>query len=96
MTVGGIESIGALTLESNSAMTRQAQPFESWMSQELQNTNHLLNSSEIQLQKLATGEAESIHHVMLALEEANTSFQLMVQVRNKLLDGYKEIMRMQV
>ena len=37
-----------------------------------------------------------LHQVMLANEEASISFQLMVEVRNKLLESYQELMRMQV
>jgi flagellar hook-basal body complex protein FliE len=37
-----------------------------------------------------------LHKAMIAVEEASVSFQLMVEVRNKLLDSYQELMRMQV
>ena len=37
-----------------------------------------------------------LHQVMIANEEASLSFQLMVEVRNKLLESYQELMRMQV
>jgi flagellar hook-basal body complex protein FliE len=41
------------------------------------------------------GELENIHQMMLAMEEANTSFQLMMEMRNKILEAYREVMRMQ-
>jgi len=37
-----------------------------------------------------------VHEVMIALEEANLSFQFLMQVRNKLIEAYQEIMRMQI
>ncbi|ACV67947.1 flagellar hook-basal body complex protein FliE [Desulfohalobium retbaense] len=43
-----------------------------------------------------TGGGTSIHETMVAMEKAGTSMKLMVQVRNKAMDAYKEIMRMQV
>jgi flagellar hook-basal body complex protein FliE len=46
--------------------------------------------------KLQSGGDISLHQAVIALEEANVSFQLMVEVRNKLLEAYQEIMRMQV
>jgi flagellar hook-basal body complex protein FliE len=46
--------------------------------------------------KLLAGENVPLHQTMIAIEEASVSFQLMVEVRNKLLDSYQEIMRMQV
>jgi flagellar hook-basal body complex protein FliE len=45
---------------------------------------------------LMTGGNVSLHQAMIAMEEASVSFQLMVEVRNKLLDSYQELMRMQV
>jgi flagellar hook-basal body complex protein FliE len=45
---------------------------------------------------LQTGNNVSLHQAVIAMEEANVSFQLMVEVRNKLLDSYQELMRMQV
>ena len=45
---------------------------------------------------LATGKMDNLHQVVAALSEADLSFRLMMQVRNKLVEAYKEIMRMQV
>ena len=45
---------------------------------------------------LLSGEKIPLHQAMLAAEEASLSFQLMVEVRNKLLDAYHEMMRMQI
>ena len=45
---------------------------------------------------LQAGGNVSLHQAVIAMEEANVSFQLMVEVRNKLLDSYQELMRMQV
>lgn len=45
---------------------------------------------------LMSGKNVSLHQAMISMEEANVSFQLMVEVRNKLLESYQELMRMQV
>ena len=45
---------------------------------------------------LLTGKNVSLHQTMISVEEASVSFQLMVEVRNRLLDSYQELMRMQV
>ena len=44
----------------------------------------------------ATGKAENVHDVMLAEVEADISFKMLSQTRNKLVEAYKEIMRMDV
>jgi flagellar hook-basal body complex protein FliE len=45
---------------------------------------------------LLSGKNVSLHQAMISMEEASISFQMMVEVRNKLLDSYQELMRMQV
>ncbi len=45
---------------------------------------------------LLSGKNVSLHQAMISMEEAGVSFQLMVEVRNKLLDSYQELMRMQI
>lgn len=42
------------------------------------------------------GRSQNLHEAMAAMEESKLSFQLMVEVRNKLLESYKEIQRTQV
>lgn len=45
---------------------------------------------------LLSGQNVSLHQAMISMEEASVSFQMMVEVRNKMLDSYQELMRMQV
>ena len=45
---------------------------------------------------LVSGKNVPLHRAMIAMEEASVSFQLMVEVRNKLLESYQELMRMQI
>lgn len=46
--------------------------------------------------KLQTGESRNLHEVMISLEKADISMRLLTQVRNRVIDAYQEIMRMQV
>ena len=46
--------------------------------------------------EVITGESNDLHNAMIALEEANVSFQLMLEVRNKMLEAYQEINRMNI
>lgn len=45
---------------------------------------------------LMTGQSQNVHQTMAALQEADVSFQLMMQIRNKLVSAYEEIQRMQI
>lgn len=58
------------------------------------NTLHL--KSDDMMQKLSTGEEKNIPEVMIAVEKADIALKLMVQVRNKIIDAYQEVMKMQV
>ncbi len=49
-----------------------------------------------QIEAFVAGEQENLHEVMIAMNEAKLSFQLMTEVRNRMLDTYQELMRMQV
>jgi flagellar hook-basal body complex protein FliE len=47
-------------------------------------------------QKVLLGDSDQLHQSVIAMQEAGVSFSLMVEVRNKLIDSYQELMRMQV
>jgi flagellar hook-basal body complex protein FliE len=49
-----------------------------------------------QTEQLVKMESQDIHNTMIAVEKADLSFQLMMQIRNKIISAYEEIMRMQV
>jgi len=46
--------------------------------------------------ELATGKSHNVSETLLAMQQAEVSFQMMLSVRNKLVDAYREVMRMQV
>jgi len=58
--------------------------------------NNAQLSADTAVEKLQTGESRNLHEVMISMEKADISMRLMLQVRNKVLDAYQEIMRMQV
>jgi flagellar hook-basal body complex protein FliE len=98
MSIEAIAAIGAALPEDVGPAAGVAQPagFGSWFAQELSAVNTSLVDTNNDVRKLAAGEATSLHDVMIHMEEAKLSFQLLAQVRNRLLDAYQEVMRMQV
>ena len=58
--------------------------------------NRLQHEADGAVQKLNTGGNKDIHGTLIALEKADISFQLLMQVRNKIIAAYQEIMRMQI
>ena len=70
--------------------------FSSVLTHMVQDVNAKQNAATQAMQDLQSGQNVSLHQAMIAMEEATVSFQLMVEVRNRLLDSYQELMRMQV
>lgn len=71
-------------------------PFAVWLGQNVERINTSLVRADAVLAQAAVDGSQPPHQVMLALEEARLSFHLALQVRNRLLEGYQELMRMQV
>jgi flagellar hook-basal body complex protein FliE len=70
--------------------------FASMLGQMVSDVNAKQNISAQAVSALQSGQTVPLHKAVIAMEEANVSFQLMVEVRNRLLDSYQEIMRMQI
>jgi len=62
----------------------------------IKNVDELQDQAGKEVQSLMRGEIKDIHSAMIAVQKADVSFQMMMQVRNKLVSAYQEIMRMQV
>lgn len=70
--------------------------FATTLADVLQETNAMQLQAEQMLESLAAGTAENLHDVVIAQQEAAISMRLVQEIRDKLLQGYQEIMRMQV
>jgi flagellar hook-basal body complex protein FliE len=62
----------------------------------IQEVSDKQNAANDAVSGLLGGKNVSLHQTMISMEEASVSFQLMVEVRNRLLDSYQELMRMQI
>lgn len=70
--------------------------FSNYLKDAIKNANDLEVEAQKQAEMFLTGETDNIHEVMIAAQKAELSLQLITEVRNKLLDAYNEIMRMQI
>lgn len=89
----GAQATGALATPSGIA---QPKGFTEVFEHQLGQVNQDLTAAETSLQKLAAGEPVELHDVMISLETARISVQTMIQVRNRLVEAYQEVMRMQI
>lgn len=101
-----IESIAGITAAVQSASTAassatgSSSDFGAWLQQEigaqLNETSRQIGDAENKLQSFAAGESGNLHDLMISLEKAKLSFELVLAVRNKALEAYQEMMRMQI
>ena len=97
--ISGIGNISSNLLPNTSQTTQTDtgdQSFAGMLKGFIEQTDALQKQSDDTALKFASGQIDNIHDVMIASEKASLSFDLTVQVRNKLLDAYQELMRMQV
>ena len=70
--------------------------FSDTLSEFIDDTNNLQVNAQEQTERLIKGEPVDIHDVMITAQKAKTSFQLLMELRNKGLDLYREVLRLQV
>jgi len=93
-----INSVGNITTQMPSAQPAAKKPdnFGTLMQQYVQQANQETKAANEAGVDLAMGKSNNVSETLLAMQKANLSFQLMVGVRNKLVDAYREVMRLQV
>ena len=69
--------------------------FTDTLKESIEEVNRLQKKADHAIDAFSTGETQGIAQTMIAVEKANISFQLMTQVRNRILEAYQEVMRMQ-
>jgi flagellar hook-basal body complex protein FliE len=89
-------STGAQTQKSRAVVNDPTVPsFKETLKTFLTDVNSMQNHADSSIEKMVAGEITDVHQVMLAVEEANLAFNLMMEIRTKMVDAYQELMRMQ-
>lgn len=70
--------------------------FADTLKKAVDNVDSLQKDADVKMQQLVTGKSDNIHDTMIAAEKADIALKLMVQIRNKMIDAYQEVMKMQV
>lgn len=84
-------------LTTLSAPERQQAPsFRELLAQGLETVHALHRDADAAILQLALGETDNLHQVMTAVERASIALELTIAIRNRLLDAFQELMRMQV
>ena len=74
----------------------QGANFKDVLADMFNNVNKLQENADESIKKLTTGEIKDVHQVMIAVEEAGMAFDMVMEMRNKLIEAYKTIERMQI
>lgn len=93
--IGGTE-----TKQSSSSINgtdkSEGKPFSKMLMESMEKVNDLQKQADKAIDELVVGDSKDVVQTMIAMEKADVSFRLMMQVRNKILQAYEEVMRMQV
>jgi len=83
--------------EGSAVSPNEAQKsFSSFLKDSIEEVNQAQIQSDIMTEKLALGQDVDLHEVMIASQKANITMQLTLEIRNKAVEAYQEMMRMQV
>jgi flagellar hook-basal body complex protein FliE len=96
---GGISPIaqpGTAGLSGLDSLKPADQPFSKMMNQMLSEVTHSQAKMDQDVTKLATGEADNVHEIVLNVAQADLMFRLVMEVRDKLISSYQDVMRMQI
>ena len=93
--INGIGSVPSTSpIQGKTAVKETGENFEVLLKEAVHKVNNVQNEAEKAIQELAGGG--DISSAVIAMEKADISFQVMIEVRNKLISAYEEIMRLQV
>ena len=91
-----LQSLAPLSLQKKGKPEGAGNSFSNMLQSSIKELNQLQNEADSSIDQLIVGKSRNLHETMIALEKADISFRLMMEVRNKIIDAYHEIMRMQV
>lgn len=98
MSITPIQALSPASISSpiSPASGTASDGFRSVLGEAIDRVEQFRVNSEQTVDRFLSGEDEEIHHVALAAQQADLAFDLFLQVRNKVVDAYQEVMRMQV
>jgi flagellar hook-basal body complex protein FliE len=94
--INTISSFDTIKNNANPLTDSRNRSFSQYFMSALEKVNQAQIEAETMSKKLASGQIVNVHDVMIAQEKASISLRLAVEVRNKVVEAYQEIMRMQV
>ncbi len=94
--VGDIRAMFPPTTQTTQPASVEGKDFKEYMLESLNKVNQLQSEADAGVQRLLTGEADNVAEVLIASKKAGVAFDLLMEIRNKLIDAYSEIRQMRV
>lgn len=91
-----INTVNALNFEKSDKIASEDKGFSNMLKDKLDEVNNIQLQNEINNKKFIDGEDIDMHKVMIGASEAKISLQYAIEIRNKLVDAYTELNRMQL
>lgn len=96
MTISGIPSIPQVSPDLHQTGSAGGDAFQSAFLDAVSKVEEFQHNAKSSVDRFLSGEGEELHQVALAAKQAELSFDLFLQIRNKVVAAYEEVMRMQV
>lgn len=81
------------TLGDNNKKNDKVENFSKVLKKHISDVNDLQNTADKKIENFIEGDINSVDEVMVSLQEADMAFNLLMQIRNKLVDAYEKLMR---
>ena len=94
--IGNLASIDSIGGVGDTPKSNGLNSFKKILEKAVEDTDSLQLESKSMTEDFITGKTDNIHQVMIAGEKADIALQFTMQIRNKIMDAYNEIMRMQI
>ena len=95
-SIGPIRESGFIDKQKNVQNDNGGVSFKDTLSNYLSDVNDMQIKADKSIEKMVAGEITDVNQVMTSVEQANTAFNMMMELRNKVMDAYQEIMRIRL
>ena len=95
-SIGPIKESSIPEKSQKIAAGKNVPSFQETLSSFMKDVNSMQIKADESIKKMTAGEITDVHQVMNAVEEANTAFNMMMEIRNKVMDAYQEVLRIRL
>lgn len=88
--------VGQSSQDPSASKTEDGKNFAETLAESINKVNNIQKDADKAIEDLVSGKSDNIHETMIAVNKADIAFRMTMQVKNKIVEAYQEVMRMQV